>query len=200
MTILTFDENIASKTTYHVPVLFGDPKYDDRKLFSYSIYEDKIVKEVRFAEKEVVIWHFDQSNFLSLIETYNESNQLLKTKIEFIEKTDGKFIFRDWTPGNGDGNHGTLSFVNGRQNCELNFHRVDSFLGYHIKGVFKCNELGLFVEEKYYQWDLGQKEYIFAKMVVNEYTMKEHQIDKVARKVLADGWFANKEALKEISI
>lgn len=198
MTNLEFNQNIASKTTYSVPVLFGEPKYDNRKLYSYSIYEDNIVKEIRFHDKNIIKYYFDQDNFLSVIDTYNQNNELTRTKIELIEKSDNKTIFRDSTPGNGDGNHGTFEFKNENRDCELTFHRVNSFLGYNFKGLFKCNELGLFNEEQYFQGDSARRNFKFVRMLTNHYTMKKSKMDNLARKILAKGWSFSDAELKEI--
>jgi hypothetical protein len=39
MTVLEYNSEIRTKTTYTVPILFGEPQYDKKKIFSYSIYD-----------------------------------------------------------------------------------------------------------------------------------------------------------------
>lgn len=197
MTILELNPDIVSKTAFIIPTLFGELKYDKRRLFSYSIYESNIVKEVRFCDRKVIIYAFGENKFLSSINIY-EGDKKYKINIELIEKTETEIKFRDWSPGNGDGNHGTLEILDSGLTRNLRFPRVDSFLGYKMKATFKCNDSGMFLEEHYSQWNDTTKSYKLKMILSNEYTMKTNMVDTLAREILSNGWPTNNKVLNKI--
>lgn len=166
MTILEFNKKIKSKTTFNAPIKYGDAKLDKRSLFSYTIYDDKRAREIRFTTKEIFIYEFDQNNFLKGFSCYNSDDSLkFKTKFELISKEKHEIRFKDWTPGNGDGNHGTLIYLPENQYWKISFPRVDSFLGYKKVGILRTNELGDFAKEEYYDRDSN----ILEVCLINEY-------------------------------
>lgn len=185
MTILEKNQRIKSKTTFNVPIKFGDTKFDNRKLFSYTMYKEKIAREIRFPTKEVLIYEFDENNFLKGLSCYNSDDKLkFKTKFELISSENQEMKFIDWTPGNGDGNHGSLIFLPENQQWRISFPRVDSFLGYKKVGIFTTNELGDFIKEEYYD---SVKD-VLETCLINEYEYYNNSLDEIAKNILENGW------------
>lgn len=188
MNNLEYNPNIISKTTFNVPVLFGDIQYSKRKLFSYSIYENEVIREIRFLSRKVLRYEYDKQRFLSKIKIYDENNGIETFEFEFVERSGNHIEFRDWTPGNGNGNHGTLTSIDNGQQYELKFHRVDSYLGYNIKANFKADKMGLFTEEQYFQREKYENSHVLKCVYQNEYALKNSEIDTLAREILTSGW------------
>ena len=108
---LIYKDNIRAKITKLIPIRFGEIMYSQEKLYSYTIFENYKAKEINFESKNVLIYSFDSNNFLSEISKFNSDNTLIdKTKFELIESYGKCIKFRDWTPQNGDGNHGILEY------------------------------------------------------------------------------------------
>ena len=189
MTILEYNLKIRSKTTYKVPINFGEKRYDQKKIFSYTLFEDKSAKEIRFDSKKVFVYKFSSDNFLSEIAVYNSAKELEK-KIEFelISKEERNIKFRDSTPGNGDGNHCAFEFDGNDKLWKFSFHRVDSFLGYHISGEISLNKMGDFYEERYFQFDVKKKRKNLKCVLINEYEYFDNELDEIANYVLENGW------------
>lgn len=195
MTHIEINPKIKSKTTFNVPVLFGAPQPEKKKLFSYTIFDKKIAKEIRFASSEVYIYKFDKNNFIKEITVYNSDNTIKsKTKFEFTSKEEGVIKFLDWTPGGRTANKATLKYSSDKGCWKLTFHRVSTFIGYKKYGLYTTNELGDFSEEKYYD---GYKD-VLEKYLVNNYEYFENSLDNIARNILKNGWIMSKEELDYI--
>ena len=196
MTILEIDQRIKSKTTFNIPIKYGDKKLERRNLFSYTLYGDKIAQEVRFSTKEVFVYEFDENNFLKGLSCYNSDDELkFKTKFELISRNDHEIRFKDWTPGNGDGNHGLLIFLPDKQYWRISFPRVNSFLGYKKIGTFTINELGDFVKEEYFDSESDVLEIC----LINEYEYLNNSLDEIAREILNNGWGLTDEMINFIN-
>lgn len=189
MTILEYNPKIRSKTTYIVPMKFGEEKYSEKKIFSYTLFENKSAKEFRFDSNRILIYKFGENNFLSEIAEYKSETELeRRTKFELIKKEELDIRFKDWTPENGDGNHCHFKFDEKEEIWKFSFHRVDSFLGYQIKGEISLNEMGDFKEERYFQSDSKKRKYELIRVLVNEYEYFNNKLDEIANYVLQNGW------------
>lgn len=189
MTILEFNPKIRTKTTYQVPIIFGDIKYEQKKIFSYTIFNNKSASEIRFNTKNVFVYKFGEDNFLSELNEYKTEKELNKrTKFELISKEEKNIKFRDWTPGNGDGNHCSFEFDEDEKIWRFSFHRVDSFLGYQISGEVSLNKMGDFEEERYFQFDNQKRGKELKWVLVNEYEYFNNKLDEVANYILENGW------------
>ena len=185
MTILEINGSIKSKTAYSIPIKFGEAQLGKRSLFSYTKYNDSVAKEIRFSTKEVFIYKFDTDGFVKELSCYDSIDKLkFRTKFELISRGKHEIKFRDCTPGNGDGNHGTLIFSEANKNWNLSFHRVDSFLGTKKTGLFTTNDLGDFVKEEYYRRDDQTLEL----SLINEYEYFNISLDQIADHILENDW------------
>jgi len=189
MTILEYNPKIRSKTTYLVPIYFGDKKHSQKKFFSYTIFVNKLAKEIRFDTKKVLIYKFGEDNFLSELREYTSENELeRKIRFELISKEDGNIKFKDWTIENGDGNHCNFEFDDVNKTWKFSFHRVNSFLGYQISGEISLNKMGDFKEETYFQFDNLKKGKELKWDLVNEYEYFNNKLDEIANYILENGW------------
>lgn len=187
--ILEYDPKIRSKTTFIVPINFGEKKYGQKRLFSYTVFEEGAAKEIQFDSKKVLIYKFSEDNFLSELYEYKSEKELeKKTKFELIKKEKQNIRFRDWTPGNGDGNHCSFEFDNNDKLWRFSFHRAYSFLGYRISGEISLNTMGDFLEERYFQFDYEKKRKDLYLVLVNEYDYFNNKLDTIANYVLENGW------------
>lgn len=195
MTILEFNSEIRTKTTYAVPVLFGEPQYDKKKILSYSIYDNNVINELKFKQNRLKKYFFDKTNFLSRIETYNKSSRLeTRVNFELIEKKENNILFRHFFVNTEVGNHGRLEIQNETNTSVLKFTRVNSFLGYKIQAHFIGNDISLFQEEHHFKYD---KDQLFLESVyLNSYEMKINFLDKLANKILSQGWTLDESDLK----
>lgn len=192
MTYIEINPKIKSKTTFNVPILFGTPQPAKRKLFSYTIFDKKTAKEIRFASSEIYIYEFDENNFIKEITVYNSDNTVKsKTKFEFTSKGEGVIKFLDWTPGGRTANKANLEYCADKKYWKLTFHRVSTFIGHKKYGLYTTNELGDFLEEKYYD---GYKD-VLEKCLMNEYEYFENTLDDTARSILRDGWAISEQEL-----
>lgn len=189
MTILELKPEIRSKTTYSVPIIFGDIKYSQRKIFSYTIFKDKVGKEIRFDSKKILRYEFGENKFLSNLTEYTPQNEIERNiKFELISRDEDNIKFRDWTIKNGDGNHCQFELSESKSLWRFNFHRVNSFLGYRISGEISLNEMGDFKEERYYQYDTTKKSKELKWVLVNEYDYINNKLDEVANYIFENGW------------
>ncbi len=189
MTILEYNPNVCSKTTYEVPVLFGVPRYEKRSLFSYSIYENNIVQEVRFKDRLVLKYYFDAANLLERIDRYDERNNLYSMQFTNKEKADGLILIEQITLDRGANVRCVFKKDDVKEQWSLTFlGRVDSFLGNKISGVFNGVKDSTFQEERYFQRKTFSGPMEFKIMLQNEYVMKDQRIDEIARGILSEGW------------
>lgn len=189
MTILEYNPKIRSKTTYFVPVNFGEKNYGQKRVFSYTIFNDKSAKEIRFDDKKVLIYKFGENSFLTELSEYKSENELeRKTRFELINKEEKQIKFRDWTPENGDGNHCNFEFDEDEKIWKFSFQRVNSFLGYKISGEISLNKMGDFEEERYYQNDNQKKRRELQMVLTNEYEYFDNKLDEIANHILENGW------------
>jgi hypothetical protein len=191
MDFLHLNLNIRTKTTYIIPVLFGEFKYENKRLFSYSIYEKHKIKEVRFESNTVLIYSFDENKNLKRIEEYDKFNKLIKeTKIEIIKREPDEIIIHDWTVGGRVPNVGTISTTEFDKISLLRFHRVNSFLGYKSKVKIIDNNEGLVQETMHFErGDLSKMlsdKPLFS--LLYKYEMKVNTLDTICMKILNDGW------------
>lgn len=192
--------NIRTKKTYHIPVLFGELKYEHKKLYSYSIYEKHKIRELRFAANEVVIYSFDENKNLTRIDVYDKGNKLIKeAKIRIIKRESDEMVFEDWTAGGNPPNIGTIVKIDDETSM-LTFSRVNTFLGYKSKVSMIKNKEGLTEEAihfeagntKKHETDKLQYALLYA------YEMKINALDHIAAKILNQGWTLNPDELELI--
>jgi hypothetical protein len=190
MITLEFNPNIRSKKTYKVPINLGEALYDKRKLFSYSIYEDNIIREFIFGENRVLKYIFDDTGFLRQIEKYSENgNQEYSTSFELLEKENQNIRFREYFRRSQAGNHGHLQFNQETKSFSLTFHRVNSYFGYKVEAIYLGNDLSLAIEEQYYKCETERP--ILENILLNTYEMKINSLDHLVSKIISDGWSLN---------
>lgn len=155
MVILKFNPEIRTKLSYSVPVSYGDPQYEKKKMFSFSLYENNVIREIVFLQNRVVKHYFNQNQFLSTIENFDQSSKLVRAvNFELFEESDTRLKFREFLHFSEVGNHGILE-NQGNDQFYLGFHRVASYLGYKISAKFFGNNLSLFKEEHYFKEESG---------------------------------------------
>ncbi len=186
--MLFYNPNIRRKVTYKRSLIFGKPQ--ERVLYSYSIYEDFEVIEFVFDEKTTKKYQYNiESNFLDSLRVYNENNELNRKYFFDITKQDDIFLeFKEsyFKRDNQAGCFGKLEYENsGREgNCNLTFHRVDSYLGYKIKLKIFRNDCGDFSVEEYYSEKNDELQYILE----NEFEYFESGLEVLAKNILRNGW------------
>ena len=185
MIVLEFNPKIKSKTTFEVPILYGTPQFDKKKLFSHTVFEDRKAKEVRFSLNEICVSDFDENNFITGRTIYLSDNTIKeKTIFKFEDKDEEKTSFRDSTPGNGGGNTGILRYLPDENIWRLSFGRVSSFLGYKKYVILTSNDAGDFIKEEHYTWEKK----VLEKCLINEYEYFENTLHTIAENILANGW------------
>ena len=91
---LVLNKEIRSRTTYEIPVLFGNPQMNKKKLYSYSVFNESICDEIIFDDKSVAKHIYDSNCFLKSSIMYNSENVIVKSlQFEFLDK-DEKELFR----------------------------------------------------------------------------------------------------------
>ena len=186
MIILKFNSEIESKVCYNAPILYGDPQYDKKKIFSYSVYESRIIKEIIFGENRVIKYHFDIYDDLSRIEYFNSFGESIHAiNIEKLEEDNNLLKFREFLFYEETGNIGILTKTD-NEKFNLSFHRVESLLGHKVSASFFGNDISLFKEVQFFKEKTGTL--ILDKVYINEYEMKFNFLENLAKKILNDGW------------
>lgn len=200
MDFLQLNVNIRTKITYHIPVVSGALKYENKKLFSYSIYEKHKIRELRFATNEVVIYSFDENKNLTRIDVYDKRNKLIKeTKIQLTEGDGHEMVLKAWTDGANTPNIGTIVKMD-EDTSMLTFSRVNTFLGYKSKVSMIKNKEGLVGETVHFEAGNSKKHEVDKVLyaLLYAYEMKTNSLDHIAAKILNQGWALNDEELEII--
>ena len=125
---LVLNKDIRSRTTYEIPVLFGNPQMDQKKLYSYSIFSENTCEEVIFIDKTVAKHVYDINNFLKSTTVYNSENKIVRSdKFEFTEKIEKGYDFIDRSLCGTVGNSARYCYSDDEKFWKLNFNRVILF-------------------------------------------------------------------------
>ncbi|MEI8205040.1 MAG: hypothetical protein WCH34_18625 [Bacteroidota bacterium] len=186
--MLFYNPNIRRKTTYKRLVVFGKPQ--ERKLYSYSFFENFQEIELVFDEKITKRFEFNpMTNFLDSLHIY-EVNEKFKNRFYFdITLQDNNILeFKEsFFERNKQARcKGRLvcETNNQKNNCILSFHRVDSYLGYRIKLKIKRNGVGDFSVEEFYDSKTNELMYILE----NEFEYFVNELEIKANNILNNGW------------
>jgi len=186
--MLFYNPNIRRKITYKRPLIFGKPQ--ERVLYSYSIFENLEVIEIVFDEKITNKYQYNiESKFLDSLRVYDRNNELKRKYFFDITKQEDNFLeFKEsyFKRDNQAGCYGKLLYETSghKGNCNLTFHRVDSFLGYKIKLKIFRNNCGDFSVEEYYSEKNDELQYILE----NEFEYFESELEVRAKNILRNGW------------
>lgn len=182
-----YNSNIRRITSFSIPVLFGEAQPTKQELFSYSIYNDFSVKQLRFKEKE--LYHYDyntKTGFIETLKVYSSKNiltgelyfELIQHKTDLIEF---KHTFRNGkSPVTGK-----LKRISEFGDYELFFSRVGevTFLGYkHCR--FTINEDFDLLKEIYCNPKTAQIEVL----IENKFEFYNSKIEQKANDILTNGW------------
>lgn len=188
---LIYDKNISKKISLEVPIRFGVEKGEDCTLFSYSIYENRKIREVRFNERIVVNYNFDNSLFLHSREVFDEFGTFVTgEKYELKEESDSILRFREYDKYSNVGNIGTIK-KNENGEMSLSWHRVDSYMGYKVKATFHGESLGQILKEEYYRFDLPVE--TLTKVLKNQIKYKNCDLDLISKEILFKRWPSENE-------
>jgi len=90
-----YNTNIRRITGFSIPILFGETQPTKRELFSYSIYNDFSVKQLRFKEKEIYQYDYNrETSFIESLKVYSSKNILTgELHFELIQNTTGLIEF-----------------------------------------------------------------------------------------------------------
>lgn len=186
--MLFYNPNIRRRTTYKRQLVFGKPQ--ERKLYSYSIFDNFEIIELVFAEKTTKRFQYNiESKFLDSLREYDEKNELKRkyffdiiNKNECLIEFKESFLKRD----NQAGSRGRLIFEKSASlsKCYLSFHRVESFLGYRIKVKIDRNLYGDFIIEEHYCEKNDELQFVLE----HEYEYFENELEVTSNKILKFGW------------
>ena len=187
--MLFYNPNIRRKITYKKTVIFGRPQ--ERKLYSYSIFENFEEIEFVFDEKITNKYQYNiETNFLDSLKVYGENNEMKKRYFFDITQQDSNILeFKEsfFQRDNKTGCYGKLVYESTEQEnnyCNLTFHRVDSYLGYRIRLRITRNNNGDFSVEEFYDTKTDELQFILE----NEFEYFESELEIMAQKILKNGW------------
>ncbi|MEI6755353.1 MAG: hypothetical protein WCK78_19615 [Paludibacter sp.] len=184
--MLFYNSNIRRKTTFKIPVIFGEENVTKKELYSYSIFTKELeVKEIVFELKQVFVFKYNPTTlFLDSLEIYNNKNERIRRYyFDLITNESNSLKFKE-------------SFFERDKNVcigylekqadfhELSFHRVDSFLGHRKVVKLLENEYGDYIREEHYEWKKDILEYVLENM----YEYYESSLDKLSSTILENGW------------
>ncbi|MDP3453190.1 MAG: hypothetical protein Q8R90_09570 [Bacteroidales bacterium] len=191
---LVLNTEIRSRTTYEIPVLFGNPQMNKKKLYSYSVFNESVCDEIIFDDKSVAKHIYDSNCFLKSSIMYNSENVIVKSlKFEFLDKDEKGFNFIDWTPGGMTGNNARYYYDDSEKNWKLMFRRVDTFLGYKVFAVFKVNEKNDPIEESYLKSNFKDFDPILERLFIHSYEYKSSDLDRIHKYIMEYGWDLSSE-------
>ncbi len=189
---LVLNKAIRSRTTYEIPVLFGNKQMDKKTLFSYSKFMNNICEEVIFPDKNVAIHEYDKNEFIRSTKIYNSHNEIVKSTIfEFKEKNEQGYFFIDRTLAGPSGNSAFFGINEADSTWSLYFNRVDSFLGYKKKAKFQFNEDGDPIEESQYSYEINSSHPILERVFIHSYDYINRKLDDIHNDIMKNGWSIN---------
>lgn len=177
--MLFYNSNIRRKTTYKIPLLFGDEKKAKRELYSYSIFAEHEAQEVVFETQNVNVYKYDPiSNFIESLEVYNNKNERITKYVFNIIKNEPELFEFEHARC-----HGYLKNTH-KEYGTLSFSHVNSFWGYRRKIKLFKNEAGDFIREEFYEYKIDILEYVLE----NEFEYYNSNLESKVLDILENGW------------
>lgn len=182
-----YNTNIRRIIGFSIPILFGETQPTKRELFSYSIYNDFSVKQLRFKEKEIYQYNYNrETGFIESLKVYSSKNILTgELHFELIQNTTGLIEFMHTFRNGKSPVTGKLTQIGNSGEYKLFFSRVGevTFLGYkHCQFIIDDNfDLH---EERYY----NPKTLQMKLLIQNEFEFFNSQIEQRATEILMNGW------------
>ncbi|MEA4868812.1 hypothetical protein SDC9_88031 [bioreactor metagenome] len=186
---LKINNNISARETWSVPILFGDPVFENKHLYSYSVFTGNMCKEIIFQERVIAKHEYDSDNFLKKTSLYDYENNLIKsTDFSLMNSFEGGYEFVDWTPGGAIGNPGSYS-ERGDGRWRVCFRRSESFLGNNMLAEMVLNEFKDPIEEFHYKSQSNNKgSSNLESLFLHSYEYKHGFLREVYDFITRNGW------------
>jgi hypothetical protein len=182
-----YNANIRRITGFSIPILFGEEQPTKRELFSYSIYNDFSVKQLRFKNKEIYQYDYNrETGFIESLKVYSSKNILTgELLFELIQNKTDLIEFKHTFRGGKSPVTGELTKISNLGEYKLFFSRVGevTFLGYK-NCKFIINDNFDVLEEMYY----NPKTLQIDLLIRSEFEFFNSQIESKATNILTNGW------------